>query len=207
MPLFPFPAVPGDLFPGTAGMPAGSIIAYAGLVLPLDAGGNYPSSPPSGQNPPALAMEHLGWTLCDGRALEVTVYPQLFRALGYLYGGSGSTFNIPDLRGYFLRGAGGDQNKVDPDAASRKPAPNGTASGPGSVQGCALQSHEHQYTAPLPATEAFQAGGAPAVPGVQTTDTQPPDTGQMTGSPPIDDKVSPNETRPVNIYVHYLIKF
>jgi microcystin-dependent protein len=43
---------------------------------------------------------------CDGSSLSTTAYPKLFAAIGYTHGGSGATFNIPDLRGVFIRGAG-----------------------------------------------------------------------------------------------------
>lgn len=50
-----------------------------------------------------------GYLYCDGSAVSRTTYSELFAAIGTLYGaGDGSTtFNVPDLRGYFLRGDGG----------------------------------------------------------------------------------------------------
>lgn len=47
-----------------------------------------------------------GWFECDGRAVSRTTYADLFTAIGVLWGtGDGSTtFNIPDMRGYFPRG-------------------------------------------------------------------------------------------------------
>lgn len=36
--------------------------------------------------------------LCDGSSYTTTNYPNLFTLIGYTYGGSGTTFNIPDLR-------------------------------------------------------------------------------------------------------------
>lgn len=47
---------------------------------------------------------------CDGSAISRTTYAELFDAIGTTYGaGDGSsTFNIPDLRGYFIRGTGGN---------------------------------------------------------------------------------------------------
>lgn len=44
--------------------------------------------------------------MCDGSAVSRTTYPALFAAIGTSFGsGDGSTtFNIPDLRGTFLRG-------------------------------------------------------------------------------------------------------
>lgn len=49
-----------------------------------------------------------GWLLCQGQAVSRTTYAELFSIIGTAFGsGDGSTtFNIPDLRGEFLRGAG-----------------------------------------------------------------------------------------------------
>ena len=45
------------------------------------------------------------WLYCDGRTLSITGYPTLFAVLGYFYGGSGASFNIPDLRERVVAGA------------------------------------------------------------------------------------------------------
>lgn len=49
-----------------------------------------------------------GWLLCQGQAISRTEYADLFAVIGTNFGsGDGSTtFNLPDLRGEFLRGAG-----------------------------------------------------------------------------------------------------
>ena len=49
-----------------------------------------------------------GFFLCNGQALSRTEYKELFGVIGTSFGaGDGSTtFNLPDLRGEFLRGAG-----------------------------------------------------------------------------------------------------
>nr|DAP00299.1 MAG TPA: tail fiber protein [Caudoviricetes sp.] len=47
-----------------------------------------------------------GFLLCDGSAISISTYINLYNAIGNAYGnGNGSTtFNIPDLRGEFIRG-------------------------------------------------------------------------------------------------------
>lgn len=47
-----------------------------------------------------------GWLKCNGAAVSRTAYADLFSAIGTTYGAgdSISTFNLPDTRGYFLRG-------------------------------------------------------------------------------------------------------
>ncbi|WP_336081773.1 phage tail protein [Thalassospira sp. CH_XMU1448-2] len=47
-----------------------------------------------------------GWLVCDGAAISRTEYADLFAAIGTLWGHGDqvSTFNLPDLRGEFVRG-------------------------------------------------------------------------------------------------------
>lgn len=56
----------------------------------------------------AFAMQTVpsGWLECDGAAVSRTTYATLFAAIGTTFGaGDGTTtFNLPDLRGYFVRG-------------------------------------------------------------------------------------------------------
>ncbi|HYX39590.1 MAG TPA: tail fiber protein [Oligoflexus sp.] len=47
-----------------------------------------------------------GWLLCDGSQLSTNGYSKLFGVIGYKFGGSGSSFALPNLRDEFLRGAG-----------------------------------------------------------------------------------------------------
>jgi len=49
-----------------------------------------------------------GWLLCDGSAVSRDAYADAYAAIGVTYGvGNGSTtFNLPDMRGVFARGAG-----------------------------------------------------------------------------------------------------
>ena len=55
---------------------------------------------------------------CDGSSQNAVTFADLFAVLGFKYGGSGANFNLPDLRGTFIRGrAGGSGN--DPDRTSR----------------------------------------------------------------------------------------
>ncbi len=61
--------------------PPGSIIAFGGTTAPE------------------------GWLFCDGHSVNSADYPDLFAAIGTSWGGDGSpNFNLPDLRGEFIRG-------------------------------------------------------------------------------------------------------
>lgn len=72
-----------DLY-GRTIIPAGTVNAFAGAVASIPE----------------------GYLLCNGGAVSRTVYADLFRAIGTTYGvGNGTTtFNLPDLRGEFIRG-------------------------------------------------------------------------------------------------------
>ncbi|MFL6844258.1 MAG: tail fiber protein [Allosphingosinicella sp.] len=185
--------------------PVGSVVAFAGKLGPPDALTSPPqpaSSPPTPAAGTTWPIEATGWMACDGRMLLVAAYPELFQALGYLYGGSDLSFAVPNYGGYFMRGMGGVA-AVDPEPATRTAAPGGEQAGVGSTQGFALQTHEHNYLE----SQASAPGetGEAGAPGPTTKKTQGGPVTADGASPPV--QVSPKETRPVNIYVNYIIKF
>jgi microcystin-dependent protein len=49
-----------------------------------------------------------GYLLCSGQSVSTEEYPALFQAIGYTYGGSGSSFNIPNLQNRVPVGKGTD---------------------------------------------------------------------------------------------------
>lgn len=56
-----------------------------------------------------------GWLYCDGRAVSRELYSDLYDCIGETFGaGDGlSTFNIPDLRGEFIRGWNNSSDGID----------------------------------------------------------------------------------------------
>lgn len=56
----------------------------------------------------SMPGDPVGWLLCDGRTVSRTTYPQLFASIGTAFGGGdgSTTFNLPDLRGRTIIGAG-----------------------------------------------------------------------------------------------------
>ena len=97
-------------------------------VSPADLSAAIESSVPSGtvfhfagQTAPA------GWLKANGAAVSRTAYAALFAAIGTTYGaGDGrSTFNLPDLRGEFIRGWD-DGRGIDRGRALGSPAKNVT---------------------------------------------------------------------------------
>ena len=45
-----------------------------------------------------------GWFICDGKSLDKNLYKDLYNIILYKFGGVGNNFNLPDLRGEFIRG-------------------------------------------------------------------------------------------------------
>ena len=68
---------------------------------------------------------HDNWFLCNGQEVSRTAYPELFALIGTSFGaGDGSTtFNLPDYRGKFLRGLGGDSAQ-DMQTTQKEGLPN-----------------------------------------------------------------------------------
>ena len=50
------------------------------------------------------------WRQCNGAGLSTTTYSDLFNIIGYTYGGTGATFNLPNLQNNFIVGAGDSYN-------------------------------------------------------------------------------------------------
>lgn len=93
---------------------------------------------------PGTLMEYAGtsaptgYIACDGSAISRSTYSALYAAIGTTWGsGNGTTtFNVPDLRGSFLRGSG--TSALDPSSPRSV----------GSFQAEAYLSHNHGVTDP-----------------------------------------------------------
>lgn len=125
-----------------------------------------------------------GWLKCNGAAVSRTTYAALFSAIGTTWGnGDGSTtFNLPDLRGEFVRGWD-DSRGVDVGRLF------------GSTQSADLASHTHAVSPPSAAGEGGQGATATGtLGGGETINTY--NTGSTGGS----------ETRPRNLALLYCVK-
>lgn len=129
-----------------------------------------------------------GYLECNGSAVSRTTYADLFSAIGTTFGsGDGSTtFNLPDLRGKFLRGwdhgAGVDSGRSF-----------------GSAQADAFQSHRHGSTINVGGTAGspftgFVLGNTSASQSLPGTGVTGPTTDGAYGTPSVD-----TETRPKNV--------
>lgn len=141
-----------------------------------------------------------GWFICDGTAVSRTTYSALFAVIAETFGqgDNSTTFNIPDFRGKFLRMVDGATGR-DPNAATRIAMNTGGATGDniGSIQDSEFESHQHTIT-----------GGA--VGGNYSLETKT----SYLGEPLIARNTSntslvggSTETRPINAYVNYIIKY
>jgi microcystin-dependent protein len=163
-----------------AQIPVGTIIAYAGEVSKLPA--NY--------------------IICDGKEYTIGGNTALYAAIGTAWGSSGpGKFNVPDLRGLFLRGVStSPTNSIpprmpDPDEGTRTYCnPGGNIKARvGSVEADTLKTHQHQYSG---------VAGAAAKCSLTDGNTTAPNS----PTNPITTGALGLETRPKNAYVYYLIK-
>lgn len=111
------------------GVPSGTILTYGGLTPPH------------------------GFLHCDGTSYPKTQYPLLYAAIQNAFGEGvpdANYFNVPDLRGMFLRGVDHGAGN-DPDAADRIASKAGGNSGDhiGSSQDDELETHSHLFSRPL----------------------------------------------------------
>ena len=111
-----------------AGVPTGSVMPYAGISAPSN------------------------WLFCYGQGLSTTTYASLFSAIGYTYGGSGSSFNVPDLRGRVVAG----QDDMGGSSANRLTGASGGVNG--DVLGAAGGDEGHQLTEAELAAHTHGAG-------------------------------------------------
>lgn len=136
-----------------------------------------------------------GWLLCNGASVSTTTYAELFAAIGYTYGGSGGSFNLPDMRGAVPRGAG----------TSVGYAQNVTRA-LGTKQDDALQGHEHDLQnnilyRPPSISNAYDIGKDNEDTGYSSYNTIGIVAGSY-GTPRVD-----YETRMKNVGVNFIIKY
>lgn len=153
--------------------PSGVIIQFAGTTAPT------------------------GYLTCDGSAVNRTTYPNLFAAIGTTWGaGNGTTtFNIPDLRGYFLRGSGTSARDPDSPRAVGSAQTEAFASHTHTDSG-----HSHNYDKPNTSSQASGGSGSNYFNGGFAS------TATSTGTANIQ-ATGGAETRPDNVAVLYCIKF
>lgn len=169
--------------------PPGTLIAFAGATCPT------------------------GRLLANGAAVSRTTYAKLYTAVGTVwgYGDNSTTFNLPDLRGRFLRGRDGGVAR-DPDRTARVACATGGATGDavGSCQNDVMQGHIHGELA------GSGTGGSNFLSATTNVNNSPGSNFGNTTSPQTDSVGCSGascgtprtsiETRPVNVSVNYCVK-
>jgi microcystin-dependent protein len=152
----------------------------------------------------------VGYLECNGSLISTTTYSDLFGVLGYTFGGSGVSFALPDLRGYFTRGWS-HGSSVDSGRVF------------GSTQLDQFQGHRHTWglnstyppgspTGVTPPNlwsdnagahyDIYLLDGSAGAVGVNLTNTSTPVADLTDGSPRYG-----TETRPVNVALMKCIKY
>lgn len=189
----------GRLGAQQCGTPVGTVVAYMGNAVPAN------------------------WMVADGRPLRGADFTALYQAIGTAHGagyqGSDKVadFNLPDLRGQFLRGVDRSESGAASgrdSAEARRPAAPGGSSGMavGTVQEATTRmprnvfatagagAHSHSYTStPIIAGQGNQGtfwhlAGNPSGAG---TSTDGEHAHPVTGGD--------RETRPTNVAVYWII--
>ncbi len=165
-----------------------------------------------------------GWLKCDGRPLSSKDYPALYQAISTNWGAGcgwsiesnrfvkleGCDFNLPELRGVFLRGwnNGFNGKRSDPDVTSRSTYIDGGATGDhvGSYQDDSFKNHVHKMDDYTYSWKNGVSFGDNVSYGWIECD-------HPSGAKAANDFVhdtrwsGDNETRPKNAYVNYIIKY
>lgn len=184
----PFQSVPYAKVAGNASpFPAGFIMPFAGDISKIPQ----------------------GWLLCDGSQVSRSQYSTLYAVIldNWGRGNNSTTFNLPDLRGTFLRGVDGSAGNDPDNAASSNGGVDGKryakytggniGNNVGSFQNEQFKSHRHNIRTLANGGTLNNNHVVEASSGTErlaTTDAQ--------DTPP-----GGNETRPKNAYVNFLIKY
>ena len=143
-----------------------------------------------------------GYLACDGSAVSRSTYADLFLAIAIAWGpGDGSTtFNVPDLRGLFLRGTG-TNGTVDTSGGTKAVGP-----AVGAATGDTFRQHNHSLlnadgsnvnTNWRNLTDSINQGGNSGL----------TSSGNVNYGQTVVGNAGSTETQPVNAGVFYCIKF
>ena len=148
-----------------------------------------------------------GWLLCDGTTLDRDEFEELFEILGHAWGGIGSDFNLPDMRGLYPRGVDIGAGR-DPDADDRiEIAPGGNVGDKvGSFQADQMQCFAATYDKYFHQSESVKQSTAGSSKSVARNSDQYNETNIEFVEGDCDEPRFGQETRPKNAYVNFIIK-
>jgi hypothetical protein len=208
----------------TSGITSGALITTPGLIIGEIRAFAF------GDSTGIAALEKQGWLPCEGQSLSLDPspagFPELEKALHTTWGSldTAHVFNVPDLRGMFLRGWNHgpiptNDPAGDPDVGGRTPPrPDMSASGGvpgndknavGSYQPGSFESHSHGglVAGPESGEKAllFPNEGAQSAYRWQTNQSGPGWWARLVGSAFPPSGGTGSETRSKNVYVLYAI--
>ncbi len=201
--LFGFTEEPSRPYQSMSTMPIGSIVIWAGEEAPE------------------------GWQICRGQRKSKNSNPDLYVAIGGYWnkdiGDNADFFQLPDLRGVFIRGVNGSRDDSYKDTGNRKSVTgksiyNNTV---GSFQSDGFESHQHgggdhdhgsgNHNHGLSVWDnnniRNNRASAAYIGNVQRGTAKTNSSGRIIKkSGVIIESEGKNETRPKNAYIHYIIK-
>ena len=170
--------------------PIGTILPFAGNVI---------------DSATSSMLSEEGWLPCIGSSLnrKDPNYANLFTVIGYRFGGKDDSFNLPDARGLFVRGAQAPESK-------------GPGAPLGAVQECSTalpskpfilqEAGGHNHTLvnlPKDSHDSYYTAGH------QTAEWSDTDTKTNAAGAHFHtvNLGGDKETRPLNVYLDYIIKY
>jgi len=115
------------------------------------------------------------WLPCAGGSFATTTYPLLFAVIGYSFGGSGASFNVPNYSGFFpTHGTPGVTGGSAFISVANLPSHTHSAS---SVSSSSSSSSDSGHTHTLPANQAAQQGSGGGIVYVGNGGSGPQSTG------------------------------
>jgi microcystin-dependent protein len=88
------------------------------------------------------------WLLCQGQSLDTTTYAALFGVIGYTFGGSGSSFNLPNMQDRHPVGQGSSYSM------------GGTGGGSATLVEANIKSHTHTISTQAAHSHTLSQSGA-----------------------------------------------
>jgi microcystin-dependent protein len=159
----------------------------------------------------AMNLVPTGWLHANGAAVSRTTYSALWTALGttsspYGQGDGSTTFNLPDLRGYFVRGSGMNSDGTASGTFGAKQADQFETHGH-SASSNSTGAHTHSVIQTIDNSGGFDSGSGRARYGGSgdSTGSAGAHSHTITVSSP-NSGTSGTETRPANIAMLHCIK-
>jgi microcystin-dependent protein len=142
------------------------------------------------------ALLTAGWLPCDGSLVRISAFPELYRVVGTTFGSAPLKFAVPDLRGYFVTGAGkvalGTLQATSTTGVPGTPIVSSTGGG-----------HAHTMPNVPPDTHVIDV-----VAGVDLAEQNPSQSPTSTsGAHNHAIRGGDRESRPVNVTVDHIIRF